>query len=301
MAEIELLANPPASLNDEAAVAETIQGLDLGDTHAITGKLALPGGNFDYGTTITWVSSNPSVINHEGKIVKRPGIGQPNAQLTLTATVKRGSASGTKSFTVTVLALTAADLEYGEGVDFKTGLEAGDVIPTWENDTIESKKNIGGFCCGLTGFETKAGVTGHNSTNSILYSVQATSAEENYAYNKMFEAHFDIKPSTVLSYWIYPEGSGATVLPENTRTTSQYVSVDLQFTDGTYLRNLGATDQNGVGLHPNAQGSGGKLTADQWNLVTSNIGAVAAGKTVDKILISYNGTGKNRIRTRLLR
>ncbi|MED4599116.1 GH92 family glycosyl hydrolase [Paenibacillus validus] len=291
LAEIELLANPPASLNDEAAVAETIQGLDLGDTHAITGKLALPGGNFDYGTTITWVSSNPSVINHEGKIVKRPGIGQPNAQLTLTATVKRGSASGTKSFTVTVLALTAADLEYGEGVDFKTGLEAGDVIPTWENDTIESK-NIGGFCCGLTGFETKAGVTGHNSTNSILYSVQATGAEENYAYNKMFEAHFDIKPSTVLSYWIYPEGSGATVLPENTRTTSQYVSVDLQFTDGTYLRNLGATDQNGVGLHPNAQGSGGKLTADQWNLVTSNIGAVAAGKTVDKILISYNGTGK---------
>ncbi|MGO4275962.1 immunoglobulin-like domain-containing protein, partial [Paenibacillus sp. TAF58] len=227
----------------------TIQGLDLGDTSTVTRKLTLPDGNFEFGTTITWKSSNLAVMNNEGKIVKRPDLGQPNASLILTATVKKGSVSATKEITITVSAITEADLNYGAGVDFKTGLEPGDVMPTWENRTIESK-NIGEFCCGIGGIETKAGVPGRGgSSTSILYSGNATSAEENYAYNQMFNVDFDIKPSTVLSYWINPEGSAGTVLPGNVRTTSQYYSVDLQFTDGTYLHNLGAVDQNGVGLN----------------------------------------------------
>ncbi|KRE48457.1 GH92 family glycosyl hydrolase [Paenibacillus sp. Soil724D2] len=291
-AEIELLGYPVPAASDEVAVAETLQSLDLGDTSAVTKKLSLPNENIEYGTTINWESSKPSVVSKEGKILKRPDLGQQNESLTLTATVQRGSAHATKTINITVLAITAADLHYGAGIDFKTGLEPGDVMPTWENHTIDSK-NISEFCCGIGGMETKAGTPGRNSSSTaILYSGNATNAAENYAYNQMFDAEFDIKPSTVLSYWIYPEGSAATVLPGNVRTTSQHYAVDLLFTDGTYLHNLGATDQNGIGLNPLAQGNGGKLIADQWNFVSSNIGAVAAGKRVDKILISFNGTGK---------
>ncbi|MCY9657301.1 GH92 family glycosyl hydrolase [Paenibacillus chondroitinus] len=291
-AEIELLGYPTPPVNDETAVAETVKSLDLGNTSAVTKKLTLPTGNFEFGTTITWVSSNPAVVSNEGKIIKRPDFGQQDVSLTLIATVNKGSVSATKVITITVLALNETDLSYEAGVDFKTGLEAGDVMPTWENRTIESK-NIGEFCCGIGGVETKVGTPGrNNSTSAILYSGNATSAVENYAYNQMFDADFDIKPSTVLSYWINPEGSAGTVLPGNVRTTSQNYAVDLLFTDGTYLHNLSAVDQNGVGLNPLAQGNGGKLVSDQWNFVTSNIGAVAAGKRVDKILISFNATGK---------
>jgi len=293
LAEIELLGYPVAAVSDEVAVSSTISGLELGNTSSVTKKLTLPATNTDYGTTITWVSSNPAVLSHDGKIVKRPEFGQPNAKVTLTATVKRGSASDTKAIEVTVLAITANEHSYEAGIDFKTGLEPSDVLPTWENTAIESK-NVGGFCCSIPGIESKVGQPGREgSTAAILFSGNATSAAESYSYNPLFEAEFDIKPSTVLEYWIYPEGSAATILPENVRTTSSYYTIDLLFTDGTYLRNLGAVDQHGVALNPLAQGNGGKLVPDQWNRVTADIGAVAAGKTVDKILLSFNATGKS--------
>ena len=82
-------------------VASDAAALDLGDTSAVTDDLALsPRG--DGGSTITWASSDESVVATDGAVT-RPAPGAGNATVTLTATISYAAASATKTFTVTVL------------------------------------------------------------------------------------------------------------------------------------------------------------------------------------------------------
>lgn len=288
LAEVELFADTDGS--DQFAVADTVSVLDLGDVQAVKKSLTLPNaGNF--GTSITWVSSNPSMMTADGKLIQRPNLGEPDAHLTLTATIQKGSVSQTKSFDINVLAITAADGQYTSGTDFQSGLESSEPQPQADSDTIVSK-NVGGICCGIPGLESKAGTTGRTGSASLLYSGNALNASSSYAYNRVFNADFVVRPSTRLSYWVWPEKDPAGVLVTLERKVSAYVSVDLLFSDGTYLHDLNAKDQHGIPMHPNAQGSGGFVKEDEWNFITSNIGEAAAGKTVDKILLSFDSSGK---------
>lgn len=85
----------------EAQVATAVAAeLSLGDTSAVTGDLALPW-DLARGATVTWVSSNPAVVDANGR-VSRPAAGQGNATVTLTATVRRGASTATRMFTVVV-------------------------------------------------------------------------------------------------------------------------------------------------------------------------------------------------------
>lgn len=292
LAEWKLYA---AELDDNTSVASAVTALDLGDTTALTKGVILPT-TFRKGTTITWESSNPGVISNTGKIVKRPDLGQPNAQLTLTATVKKGSASQTKPFSVNVLAMREADYQYEAGTDFDSGFESEDIAPT---DTtgpantyriLSLTQNVGEFCCGIGGMESKKGTGAHNGAAALQFSGNALDADQSTAYNQIFDTEISVKASTALSYWVFPEKE-SDVLSTLTRTTSKYVALDLLFTDGTYLHDLGAKDQNGIVLHPNAQGKGGFVLEDQWNLIMTNIGEVANGKVIDKILFGFDSSG----------
>ncbi|WP_201318930.1 immunoglobulin-like domain-containing protein [Paenibacillus sp. EPM92] len=282
-------------LDDDASVDSAVAALQLGDTTALIQGLALPV-NFRKGTSVNWVSSNPSVMNNNGKIVKRPELGQPNAQLTLTATVNKGAAVQTKPFNVTVLALSAADFQYEAGIDFESGFESGDIAPT---DTtgpdntyrlLSMTRNVGQFCCSIGGMESKKGNGAHNGAGALQFSGSALNRDESYAYNQIFDDEIVVRPSTTLSYWLFPEKE-TDVLPTLVRTTSKYTALDILFTDGTYLHDLGAKDQHEVTLHPNAQGNGGFVIEDQWNFISSNIGAVANGKIIDKILFGFDSSG----------
>jgi len=72
---------------------------------------------------------------------------------------------------------------------------------------------------------------------------------------------------------------------------SSHISVDLKFTDGTQLRNLGAVDQYGIGLNPKALGDGGKIIPGQWNYEEAALGPVAKGKIVSDILFGFQADG----------
>ncbi|MBD0379813.1 immunoglobulin-like domain-containing protein [Paenibacillus sedimenti] len=87
---------------DKAALAITFGGTDTASS--VTQPLSLPlsGAN---GSTITWVSSNASMISNDGKTVNRPTTGQGDVVITLTATITYGSVSDTKSFSLTVKSL----------------------------------------------------------------------------------------------------------------------------------------------------------------------------------------------------
>jgi beta-xylosidase len=96
--EVQQLAQPIAA----QAVAQDSAALDLGDTSAVTANLTLPTTG-TYGSSIAWSSSDTSVVSNSG-VVTRPPNGQPDAHATLTATLRRGTVTDTKSFDVTVLA-----------------------------------------------------------------------------------------------------------------------------------------------------------------------------------------------------
>ncbi|MFG1604863.1 GDSL-type esterase/lipase family protein [Actinoplanes sp. NPDC049265] len=164
----------------------------------------------------------------------------------------------------------------------RTGLEPGETAPTW-TDTVDASSNVGGYNANLTKMETgPRAETARGGANALMYSGNDLSATGSYSYMKVFDTHLRLAANSVLTYWIYPQQANGT-----------YVAIDLRFTDGSSLRDSGATDQYGVRAHPQFQGQGGHLVLNQWNLVRVNLSALA-GRTVDRVHLGYDqpaGTG----------
>ena len=192
-----------------------------------------------------------------------------------------------------VIALATAPLRAGSQPAFSsTGFENGQRLPDWV-DSVDSSggqsggiSNVGGYPgYGLTGPETGLRQeTTHAGSWALLYSGASNGSAADYAYTKVFDtsAHPPtIDANTTLTYWIYPQNSN----------NSTCVALDMIFSDGSALRNLGATDQNGNRLHPASQC--GHLVLNQWNQVTAKIGTVAAGKTPVRIDLGYDQPGGN--------
>ncbi|GAA1661101.1 GH92 family glycosyl hydrolase [Fodinicola feengrottensis] len=130
--------------------------------------------------------------------------------------------------------------------------------------------------------DAKANV-GYTGLHSLLYAGSQTSAGRGYSYNKIYDVSVPVGRDTELSYLLFPELTG-----DDLRYSSTYASVDLAFSDGTYLSQLGAQDQHGIGLDPMSQGKSKTIYANQWNHVAANIGKVAAGKKISRILVAYD-------------
>lgn len=97
--EVEQLALPVAT----QGVEDDKAALDLGDTSAVTADLTLPKTGTAGGSTITWASDDTDLVTDAGKVT-RPTAGQPDGHATLTATLKKGTVTATRTFDVTVLA-----------------------------------------------------------------------------------------------------------------------------------------------------------------------------------------------------
>ncbi|MDF2268524.1 family 43 glycosylhydrolase [Streptomyces coacervatus] len=87
---------------DTQGVADDKAALSLGDTGAVTADLDLPKTGTAGGSTISWASDNSAVVSDSGKVT-RPAAGSPDGRATLTATLKKGTVTDTRTFDVTVL------------------------------------------------------------------------------------------------------------------------------------------------------------------------------------------------------
>ncbi|MEV0620177.1 GH92 family glycosyl hydrolase [Nonomuraea sp. NPDC050404] len=126
----------------------------------------------------------------------------------------------------------------------------------------------------------RAGFTG---LKALRYAGGTTSESGGRSTNKVFEVDIPVTSATELSYLVFPEFTAADL-----RYPSTYVSVDLAFSDGTYLSDLRAVDQHGVRLAPREQGESKTLYADQWNFKLAEIGKVARGKRISRVLVAYD-------------
>ncbi|MFE9093585.1 GH92 family glycosyl hydrolase [Streptomyces sp. NPDC007264] len=136
---------------------------------------------------------------------------------------------------------------------------------------------------GPSGSPTAKAGAGFTGRRALRYAGTHQADGRAYSYNKIFDVNVGVTRDTRLSYRVFPSMADGDRDYDATN-----VSVDLAFTDGTYLSGLGALDQHGFPLNPRGQGASKALYTNQWNNVVSRIGSVAAGKTVDRILVAYD-------------
>ncbi len=132
------------------------------------------------------------------------------------------------------------------------------------------------------GYNAKAGA-GFTGVKALRYQGTHTAAGRGYSYNKVFEVDLPVTSSTELSYLVFPS-----FITDDLNYPSTFVSLDLAFSDGSYLSDLGARDQHGFELSPRGQGAAKSLYTNQWNRVSAVIGSVADGKRIKRILVAYD-------------
>lgn len=85
---------------------------------------------------------------------------------------------------------------------------------------------------------------------------------------------------TRLTYRLFPD-----LVDGDATCSSTYVSLDAELEDGTRLSALGARDNHGFPLTARAQGEAEWMYARQWNHVECEVGALASGRVVERLLV----------------
>jgi len=117
---LTVIALPTSSVPDEAQVLEAKEALSIGfaqtdSASSVQSDLILPTEGLN-GTSIVWHSQSPSIISDAG-IVSRPEAGQPDAYVTMEATITKNSVSDFCSFQLIVLARPASQIEIDWQID----------------------------------------------------------------------------------------------------------------------------------------------------------------------------------------
>ncbi|MET0872457.1 MAG: glycoside hydrolase family 92 protein, partial [Paeniglutamicibacter terrestris] len=100
-----------------------------------------------------------------------------------------------------------------------------------------------------------------------------------------------IRAGEELQWVLFPEGAGP--VPQLWDATA--AAIDIEFTDGTRLSELEATDQYGAGIGPDAQAAAKAMWVDQWNRRAVGLDA-AIGKQVARVLAVIRGSERTDIR-----
>jgi predicted alpha-1,2-mannosidase len=131
-------------------------------------------------------------------------------------------------------------------------------------------------------YTARTGV-GFTGVHSLQYAGAIAGVAGGHAQGAIFDVSIPVTATSELSYRVFPR-----FIDDDLRYPGTWVAVDLMFSDGTTLSSLGAVDQHGFVLSPRGQGESKSLYTGQWNHKQSRIGDVAAGKTIEKILVGVD-------------
>jgi len=174
--------------------------------------------------------------------------------------------------------------------EFRTSFEDGDPQPALEQGARSGNVQMQvRRADGPDDAYTARARVGFTGVHSLEYSGQR-SASGGDVRQLLYTVDIPVTPTTELSYRIFPSFvEGDLAYP------STWTAIDLEFDDGSRLSDLGALDQHRFSLSAKGQGESKSLYTQQWNHKASVIGAVAAGKRIKRILLSYAapaGAGK---------
>jgi hypothetical protein len=114
----------------------------------------------------------------------------------------------------------------------------------------------------------------HSGRQAILFQGYADSPDYAFAYCELYRGPIAVMPDSVLTYWIKP-------LSERGLCSG----VDLRFTNGMVLRDMGIKDSLGRSTHVSTP----KGPLNEWSQVTVHLGqSRACGLVIDKIMLAYD-------------
>ncbi|MFF4055301.1 family 43 glycosylhydrolase [Streptomyces sp. NPDC001668] len=105
--------------DDRTAVDHAAESLTVHNIDDVRGNLTLPAAG-DYGTTVSWSSADQEVVEDDG-VVHRPAHGEGDATAVLTATLTKGAAKATRTYTAKVPELPAKQALKGYMFSYFTG------------------------------------------------------------------------------------------------------------------------------------------------------------------------------------
>ncbi len=163
---------------------------------------------------------------------------------------------------------------------FRTSFEdLYDAMPDWvnSNDPSTTSTNIIGYnSTGNAECSAVSEPTKYTGDYTLRFAGRDNSASSSFASYRVFDVDIPVNANSVLSYWSYPQ-----------MDLGRYMTVDLYCTDGTKLSQTAATTKTGISMATGAKG-----TINQWNQIACHIGTWLSGKTIDRILLSYNHAGE---------
>ena len=201
-------------LTPEEIVNGDAEALTLSGLAAVSDNLNLPSAG-EYGSTITWESSEPDIIAADGKVT-RP-VGDP-AKVILTATISYGALSVTKEFTATVVPVYEKnDIVATEDIAVETQPGTlpslpGHVKVTYEDDTTGKEKVVWPVDLTVDQFATvgdSVEVTGKIVDYDVEVTATVTVTEE---------------AAKDLGLWVYRRLSGCTTEEQREQMWSMYIA-----------------------------------------------------------------------------
>ena len=163
---------------DAELLAQAVASLVLPVTGIVTSNITLPATGAN-GTTITWSSSDTTVVANDGTVT-RPANGDGNASVTLTATVTLNDESGTKEF----------DLFVAEEDPSNVFASIADLVLSTLGDIIEFEGEVSGIFDGgyfLTDGTNVIGVYNPGSTLDIALGDTVYVKGSFAKYNTLFQ------------------------------------------------------------------------------------------------------------------
>jgi predicted alpha-1,2-mannosidase len=187
--------------------------------------------------------------------------------------------NSTSRYLIAWLLLAAVTTAHAAVENFHTSFEPGDAALQSTSADATFAVQVGNGPDHAHALTAKPGV-GFSGLHALHYRGNAAGAQQ----QTLFDVNLPVRADTRLSYVILPQR-----VEGDLRNPSNYVAVDLQFDDGSRMSARGARDQHRVGASARAQGEGRVLYPDQWNLVSIDLGGIAAGRTIRRILIDHDG------------
>ena len=243
--DAELVASDKSAL-----VNNLIRGTNAVDLASVTANLSLitsiSGGA---GSTISWASNNTAIATTTS-VVTRPAYGAGNATVTLTATITKGSASDTKTFSVTVIeSLNSAKAI--TAFSFATPAASGVINETDHTITVNVPHGTV-----LTALVPTISMTGASisPTSGSANDFTATSTYKVMAGNSTTQA-YAVKVTVLEETQKAPDASGAATIDSTTPEvviTNPTQAVDVTISSGTDnpTIDVGAFITGGTGTLP---------------------------------------------------
>lgn len=179
---------------------------------------------------------------------------------------------------VLALAFGATIASANQSGTFYTSFEPGEPAPLASSAAAFSI-DIGSGPSADDAYSAKPGV-GFAGLHSLHYRGHDGGKQE----AAVFDVDVPVQATTQLSYLVFP-----CITQNDLADPATYVAVDLVFDDGTHLSQTSAQDQHRIAANAHALGESRTVYVNQWNKLTIDVGKVAAGKHIRRIVLAHDG------------